>query len=157
MLLSIDPGLRGCGVAAWGDDKQLLRAAYVKNPDEAAWLPMVEAVKREFKNLLNYITYVAIEIPQVYVQARWKGDPNDLIQLAGLVGCFCGALDGTGHKLYKPAEWKGQVKKEITEMRARKRLSATELAVVELPKAAHGLAHNVWDSVALGLFHLGRR
>lgn len=99
-------------------------------------------------------TSAVLEIPQVYVRNRSKGDPNDLIMLAGLVGAFAYRF-AEGHVLYKPAEWKGQVKKEITEMRARKRLSPEELARVQLP-SAKSLAHNVWDGVALGLFHFGR-
>jgi len=115
---------------------------------------MVDAVKTAPARLSSLPEELVIEIPQVYVRARSKGDPNDLIMLAGLVGAFVYCF-GNASKLYRPAEWKGQVTKEITEQRARKRLSPDELSRIELP-SAKGLHHNVWDAVGLGLHHLGR-
>lgn len=101
------------------------------------------------------ITDVAIELPQVYREAKLKGDPNDLIDLAAVVGAICcNSLPGRKN-VYLPREWKGQTPKAIFIERAKKRLSLEELQAVRLPKAKI-LAHNVWDSVALGLVHLGR-
>lgn len=156
MLISVDPGLRACGVAAFADQR-LLWAGYVKNPDEARWRSMVHAVDRAVsERCLASPSDLAIEIPQIYVQSRWKGDQNDIVMLAGLVGAFVYFFGGRGgSKIYRPAEWKGQVTKEITELRVKKRLFTEELAKVVLPPAK-SLMHNVWDAIGLGLHHLDR-
>ena len=156
MLVSVDPGLRACGVAAF-DGRSLLWAGYVKNTDEARWYSMVHAVDNAVRDRCQAIpSSLVIEIPQIYVQSRWKGDQNDIVMLAGLVGAFVYFFDvREGSKIYRPAEWKGQVTKEITELRMKKRLSAEELEKVILPPAK-SLVHNVWDAVGLGLHHLER-
>jgi hypothetical protein len=99
---------------------------------------------------------LAIELPQVYVRSRSKGDPNDLISLARLVGAFEYFFDGRfGSTIYKPAQWKGQTPKDVTEARAKKRLTEAEITRIVLPPAK-SLRHNVWDGIGLGLHHLNR-
>lgn len=151
-LVSVDPGLRGCGIAHWRGTNLVL-AKYVVNPHGSVWYEMVTAVEVVVGPVM-YIHHLAIEMPQAYIHR--KGDQNDLLTLAGLVGAFtyffsrCG-----GHfTLYRPAEWKGQVPKEITEKRARARLSTEELKRIKLPSAS--LRHNVWDAIGIGLHHLSR-
>lgn len=154
--LSVDPGLHACGVAVWDEQHQLVWAGYVKNTSGGDFHAMVTAV-RVANRYTTGATKLVIELPQVYVRTRSKGDPNDLISLAVLVGAFVGQFGGTvpfGYKLYKPQEWKGQVPKEIMSVRIAKRLTDEERSKVVLPAA--GLAHNVWDAVGLGLHHAGR-
>lgn len=98
-------------------------------------------------------TYLILELPQVYQRGISRGDPNDLIQLAALVGTIQ-ARFRVATTVYLPREWKGQVPKEIIEARAKGNLSASELSKVEVP--AKSLAHNVWDAVGLGLVYLTR-
>jgi len=60
---------------------------------------------------------------------------------------------------YLPAQWKGQAPKTVITERTKRALASAELSRVVLPSAA-SLAHNVWDAVGLGLYHLkkgGRR
>jgi Holliday junction resolvasome RuvABC endonuclease subunit len=154
-MISVDPGLNGCGVAIWNVEKHLERASYVKNPGDD-FVSMVLAVARTIPRFSVLPNYLVTELPQVYTRTRSKGDPNDLISLALFVGALAFYAGRGGYKLYKPAEWKGQVTKEITELRAKKRLTSDELAKIELP-SAKSLAHNVWDAVALGLVHLYHR
>jgi hypothetical protein len=106
---------------------------------------------------------LVIELPQVYKASHQRGakvgtDPQDLIELAAVVGGLVCMFRASNQKTrtYLPAEWKGQVPKSIVHDRARKRLSAAELAIVEenLPRAS--LAHNVWDAVSLFLRYVGR-
>jgi hypothetical protein len=150
VLVSIDPGLQVCGLAAW-QDGALVRARLVKNPRDD-WTGMLGAVDEEINRWAGLDDEIIIELPQVYQRIKSKGDPNDLVRIAVLVGAIVARRT---HKLYLPAEWKGQTPKDVTELRARKRLSEEELAHVELP-TAKGLTHNVWDAVGLGLRHLGR-
>lgn len=170
-ILAIDPGMRGCGCALFHPTyKTLIRAAYVRGSKDAeraqSWLDMASAVNQwvtvaqaEFmkRQRLPPDLHLAIELPRVYQGAKQKGDPNDLIDLAAVVGAIVMLLDDRGGsaKVYYPYEWKGQVPKQIHHDRARGRLNVTETATVELP-SAKSLQHNVWDAVALGLTHLNR-
>jgi hypothetical protein len=103
-----------------------------------------------------------IELPQIYRGALMKGDPNDLVKVAVQVGRFAERLEETCRKdveLVKPATWKGQIPKDVHHRRARARLLAEEVRVLErvllgVPAAKQ---HNVLDAVALGLYAVGRR
>lgn len=163
-ILSIDPGLHLCGAALWGATGTLQWAGLVKNrigpssfPNPTSygylWNGMVNAVEDRLVDLDTKPDRLVIELPQVYVRSRSKGDPNDLIQLAGVVGAFVHWHSGLTWQ-YTPATWKGQTPKDITEERAKKRLGVTEMNRID--KMPEKLAHNCWDAVALGLFHLGR-
>ena len=151
--ISIDPGIRGCGVALWHasfSSWTLERAYYVKNPIEAgdgvyAVLAMATAIEAVS------IRYPVIEWPRVYTAGKLKGDPNDLLPLVAIGIALC-ARFGAGTR-YFPHEWKGQMKKEQTEERIRSRLSESELSCVE---ATGHKGHNVWDAVGLGLWHFER-
>lgn len=95
---------------------------------------------------------LAIELPQVYVASRSKGDPNDLINLATLVGYLCASFKT--FSLYRPHAWKGQVPKIVMQARIMKRLDDREKANVDLVPIS--TSHNTVDAVGIGLHHLGR-
>jgi hypothetical protein len=58
---------------------------------------------------------------------------------------------------YTGAMWGGQTPKEVKNARVRSRLEKQGvLSNVEIPRAK-SLAHNVYDAVALGMFHITRR
>jgi len=166
MILAIDPGVRGCGCALLSPAApNLLRAAaYVPSSSTeeraSAWIEMTRAVEDWARNIAN-VTQVVVELPRVYQGQKQKGDPNDLIDLAAVVGALCASFDHRQRsetmpvRVFFPYEWKGQAPKEIIQERVKKRLSAAELEAVALPRAK-GLAHNVWDAVALGLVHARR-
>lgn len=101
---------------------------------------------------------LAIELPQVY-HDKIETDQNDLIDLAAVVGATCARFPGAEHVVYWPAEWKGQVPKDIVHARMWKRLTPAEVAVV--PRAARGkvrasLLHNMYDGISIGLVDVGR-
>lgn len=101
-----------------------------------------------------------IELPQIYRSANSKGDPNDLIRLAVLVGQYkqqC--IDQFMNvRLVKPAEWKGQVPKTIHAKRILDRLNPreTELFLRRVDKVAPSKRHNVIDAIGIGLWAIGR-
>lgn len=164
MLLSIDPGLRGCGVALWahraGPVLELFVAGYAptdENMSDHPWYGGVSGVRNFLTNhtyLASDITDLAIELPQVYVQSKLKGDPNDLIMLAGLVGALAQEIPGTV-KLYRPVDWKGSTPKDVMRPRIEKRLSPLEMSCVKWPKSAK-LQLDVVDGIGIGLKHLSR-
>jgi len=184
VILAIDPGVRGCGVAVFGDDALLLRAAYVKNPVAAgnhaeACVAMGLAVVAWANQILTKSTKTAktarhtlvLEWPRVLVASRQKAekrsvDPNDLLALVG-VDC---AIAMAYHEVMNlvslyPDTWKSQVPKEVMCRRVWTRLSEEERARVERTPRGGGLTfdgyeggiqHDVLDGCGLGLFVLDR-
>lgn len=109
-------------------------------------------------NELRYLPGdIVIEKPQVYRATRSKGDPNDLIDLAILVGRYVERCNGDV-TLVTPAEWKGQVPKHIHARRILDALTDGErrVATVESAKLSKSSRHNMIDAIGLGLWKLGR-
>lgn len=156
--LSVDPGLRVSGYAIWLGNT--LQSAGLATDSKTlmgpmAWREMASALLLIVLN--KRIDNLFIEIPQVYTASRSKGDPNDLIQIAGVAGAITSAIYSPMSTAYgvKPREWKGCVEKSVTENRVRKKLSNAELKTIKFP-TAKSLHHNVFDAIGIGLYHLGR-
>ena len=151
MLVAVDPGVHACGVAVFLRGGQLERAAYVTC---AGGGPV--AVAGEVRDWFGSLVAdrIVIERPQVYIPRLMKGDPNDLINLAMVVGALLATLHGPGETVL-PASWKGQVPKDIMVNRIKKRLAPEELARAMLPKTKD-LQHNVFDAIGIGLWAVGR-
>ncbi|MCP3167706.1 hypothetical protein [Myxococcus qinghaiensis] len=167
-LVSIDPGLRHCGVAVFdllsGERATLQAAGLPRNPRPpggelslVSWDFMAFSVREWLRPYLGDAPYrLIIELPRVYAAAQQKGDQNDLIQLAGVVGMLGGCLPGViGRRGVYPRDWKGTVDADAFIERIKQRLDAVEHLRVELPSAA-SLHHNVWDAIGIGLHALGR-
>jgi hypothetical protein len=167
MIVTIDPGVREAGVAVWDCDGYLHEAYLVRVPDPYAvpWSMLAREVADQVVHTNEPVRgfaldVIVIERPQVYVHSRAKGDPNDLITLALAAGAIVGELrrlrPGAMVVEYRPAEWKGQVPKNVMVKRTKRSLGEEELDRVQIPKA-RSLTHNVWDAVGIGLYHLRSR
>lgn len=162
-LVSMDPGIRCCGVAVFKHDgtvPRLARALIVRNPvksgdDLNAVRLMAKEVLATLRNETYYGYDFVSEWPQVYRAVRSKGDPNDLMPLAGVVGFVASASWGSVRR-FLPAEWKGQMPKDVCEKRALSRLDAAEQVVLAACAVPASLRHNVIDAVAIGLHAAGR-
>lgn len=157
-VVALDPGIEGCGVAVFSEGV-LFAAAYVRN-DTAKSAPLVlrqvnmaaAAMRWLFSLQGPHTNYVVVEMPRVY--PRSKGDPNDLIAIAGVAAAFARSfVGGAGPHMYYPAEWKGQVPKDIMGRRIKAKLSAEELGRIESIGAKD---HNTIDAIGIGLKFLGR-
>ena len=100
---------------------------------------------------------IVIEKPQVYAPKHWKGDPNDLINVAivaGEIGGYYGGHDYDVHYVL-PATWKGQTPKEVTKNQIDKELDMDEMKVLKqaLMKHPKGLRHNIYDAVGIGRWY----
>jgi hypothetical protein len=159
--VGIDPGLRIMSWAvAYGDT--ILRAGFVQGGRHelgpAQWRTLFPVT---LANLLRGLQYrLVLEVPRVYPAAERKGDQNDLIQLMGAGAFVAGQLleacgdKGDLQQVY-PRDWKGQVPKQVMTARIRSKLTLKEIAAVSLP-SAQSLHHNVWDSVGIVLWRIGR-
>jgi hypothetical protein len=165
VILAIDPGIRGTGAALF-DGQELVAADYVVGSPTGngadAWLEILRTthdfVKQYCYDRDTRVTETVVECPQVYTASHSKGDPNDLIPLAAIDGAVCGAywaLHRSKATSYLPAQWKGQTPKAVHHNRIKALLTEQEKARCVFPRET-SLHHNVWDAVALGMFHVGR-
>ncbi len=135
-----------------------------KNPERqsgemslASWASMAFAVREWLRPRLGDEPFqLVIELPRVYAASHQKGDQNDLIQLAGVVGMLGGSLPGiASRRSIYPRDWKGSLEPDAFIERIKQRLDAAEHLRVELPSAS-SLHHNIWDAIGIGLHALGR-
>ena len=156
-LLSIDPGIRGCGAALFVD-KQLVRADYIKSfvktgNQAAEARAMAQAVSGW---LSTHPAHIVVEWPRIYRNVRGK-DPNDLLALCAVNAAIAALYPYAVVDSYFPAEWKGQQKKEICHRRIVKILGEAEAKILtDAAARAKSLSHNMMDAVGIGLFALGR-
>jgi hypothetical protein len=116
-VLGIDPGLNACGIA-WCRGE--------------VWNTLtVRPRATELHHILREIVaqvpagpwdLVVQERPQIYTNRKAKGDPNDMIPLAMLVGAIVLAVQPAPVLLPWPRQWKGTVPKDIHHARLRTRL-----------------------------------
>lgn len=178
LIVSIDPGIRGCGVAAFSE-AELLHADYVLNPQTRGngilqVLSMARAIRNHLDREGVYTPHTVVaERPQVYDRTKSRGDPNDLVPLEGIGACLAGLFDPQHVAGYLPREWKGTIDPEEISRRVRSRLSTIEFSRRIVPgntcsactfhrteqdclKPDSCLAHNVHDAIGIGLKYLGR-
>ena len=171
-LLALDPGLRECGVAVFAQgtlvDAGLVKNTFRRGGGLDAIHEMVGLVTRRVREGGPF-DRVVVEVPQIYMIGKGKGDPNDLLALAQIGACVGWALRAVGPKgnnevvQVRPAEWKAQMDKDV----CRRRILGTHgvpgrLDELEMERLAPALEeagakdHNVVDAVGIGLHSLGR-
>lgn len=168
-VISIDPGLARVAYAIWEPETgKLLRAGLVRKDHEVAteraqkWADMAWAVDDELDLGSGDEIWLVLEVPQIYKETQnrdKKGhgrDPNDLIDLAGVLGALAGKLV-VGHVEWSPLprEWKGQLPKAISKMRVDEKLSAAEKETVEWPSVKE-FHKDVYDAIHMGIVYLER-
>ena len=148
-VVAIDPG-EWSGIAVFDDDV-LIRAELVgKGRDGiAAWIRCT--------SIMTFGAQAVIEIPQVYQQKQWKGDPNDLMGVAYIAGMFGCWLQVSGAKVttVRPHAWKGSRPKAVDIRYTLACLTGEEKT--KLPRLPASKLHNVLDAVGIGLWQVKRR
>lgn len=152
ILVAVDPGVRGCAVAVFGDGVLLL-ALKTHSIHDSLMSCALAACEPVEKLKIAHINMLIIEKPQVYDSRNQRGDQRDIIDLALVVGAVI-AVMAIGHVIYRietplPHRWKGNVPKNISKYRARAKLTD-----VELDKVGLFANHDVWDAIALGQWGL---
>ena len=134
-MICIDPGVKACGFA-------LFTEGYLAH---AVYCPKTET---PYSGDL-----MVIEMPRIYPgSGQQKGDLNDLLDLAAVVGYCEGRFGGRIERVF-PARWKGQVPKKIMTARILSKLSPLELSKIQRVGAKD---HNTIDAIGIGLWKLGR-
>ncbi len=162
-LVSIDPGAASVAWAVFAEGRlQVSGYTGVQETSDAARPYLVtdfffQDLRKAFPDACRHggdDYHLIIERPQVYTGAgKSKGDPNDLISVALVVGAVlfesC-AVYGWGSQTVLPARWKGSVPKRITKARLQKELAPEEAEKVRWSN------HDIVDAVAIGCWKLGR-
>lgn len=156
-VVAVDPGIAGCGVA-YASRGVLIRALYVRNvPRVRHPAERCERMGREVRDAVHALGVrrprLVLEWPQVRTAGKGRGDPNDLLLLAGVDAAIVTYLPGEVTCVV-PREWKGTIPPDVLISRVQDRLSEEERARVTLPTKS--LAHNVWDAVGIALWVVGR-
>ena len=115
-IIGIDPGLNCTGVTWKQGDGVTVNSVRPR-------AKCLREKAREIGRIVPSICWdlLVIEIPQVYQGSKQKGDPNDLINLAILVGGIISVITTYNVALVKPSTWKAQVSKKIHHKRIMKR------------------------------------
>lgn len=105
---------------------------------------------------------VIFEHPQAYRPGESKGNPNDLHGMVFQVGRwwqYYGATYRSKLRWIHPAEWKGQLNKDVCAARVWSLLTTEEQLVVS--RCGKGLAKkpmlDMMDAVGIALFGVGRK
>ena len=147
MIIAIDPGVRMCGVALFHDSDDGDPETRAGRLYHARWVPVRNL------HLFAHDAELVVEMPRIYRgSGQQKGDLNDLLDLATVVG-YCEGIFHGSHRRVFPAQWKGQVPKKIMNARVLSRLDDVEKAAIVSVGAKD---HNILDAIGIGLWALGR-
>jgi len=151
ILIAVDPG-RVLGVAVFRNsillDVGLLSAPTIRELHYGLF-QLLEAHKPN---------QGIVEVPQVYQQRRWKGDPNDLIDVAVIAGVAGAALAPFCETLFiKPHVWKGSRPKAVDNEYTLSKLTEMEREIVDGAGLTKTKSHNAIDAIGIGLWALERR
>lgn len=165
VLLAVDPSIRSLGVALFRNgrlytsDRLSFKASKADIIERvAATGPAVENWLRKLR--MTMIDVLVVEWPQVYRASRAKGNPNNLLPLAGVCGAVTDAVLARQSFSYQPREWAGNTKKKTTVREAktspRARWILSCLSGAELHTWERAKYDDEIDAIGLGLHHLGR-
>ena len=167
-LLTVDPGIRGCGVALFLDGA-LVSATYIANPIEpslawstSGWCTLARAVvawthRHGARGETGDVAL--IETMRVYTYGHGRsGDPADLFQVQGVCGAVAAWLDAAGGwtSVGVPAvDWNGQTPREVQQPRTMKWIDERrERPLVDLVGVRKSLHHNAWSALGLARWYL---
>lgn len=153
MKIFIDPGLGGTGWATFDieDDYRLIDSGVVRFDKNAFkdWTCKCFAIASAIDLLMMYVKSTVIEFPELWTSAKSMASANrgDLFKLAFLVGAIAEKINHTGYPvaLISPADWKGQLPKDIVIKRILK----------EIPEMKKVRDHEA-DAIGMGLAEAGK-
>ena len=152
-ILSIDPGKHNVGWALF-DEGELKDCGLLQGKDSKK----ITSNVKEYFTRFGKVDDIVVELPQVYQQHKWKGDPNDLIMVAFMAGFSTAWVDADVVTLVRPHDWKGSVPKSISNQRIMDRLRTKELNLFNEKRngIARSVLHNMIDAIGIGFWRTGR-
>lgn len=165
ILLSIDPGARGCGCAWWVCAEgvwTLLHAAYAPGAEgtgdtgPAEWLEAVAAVEAASRSVLGSLRPDVVAVERMQVYARSKGDPRDLLALAAVGGGLFRAFHDAEPVGPLPREWKGQVPRGVMGARVEQKVRDRGWWERIAPPRRKAHLNDVMHGVGVGLWYVER-
>jgi hypothetical protein len=153
VLVAIDPGLRGCGVAVFVAGV-LLTAFYVDGIEKRArgpkvWRKLAMQVLAALPAMRIHV--LLIEIPQTYADHKSRAD--DLHQLTGVAGAIASAVASDEVWGVFPRTWTGRIAKTERHSELLATMSPEELAKIIAPQFKT-YTHNIFDAVGIGRWYL---
>ena len=111
IVVALDPGLNATGWSIWNHGV-LSGCGLIRTSARS----VVERAEQVVHKLLRELPYgemvdLVYEKPQIYQQRKQKGDPNDLVDIAILIGVV---VKGVPHHRVvgvEPRTWKGTIRK----------------------------------------------
>ncbi len=153
-MLAVDPSLTCTGWARFLDGR-LDACGIIRTYRDDTLAGRLYSIDRAFRGV-PMPDKLVIEWPQVYTRAKSKGDPNDMLPVAAVAGIVIASLSADVVLTPRPAEWKGQVPKDVHNARVMRRLTPEERNRVDAAQLPKSLANNAIDAIGLGLWALGR-
>ena len=172
VILAMDPSITRVGLALFVEGK-LVHTGYVKGQGttkDDIMHRVVRTAKEVYKWSLEsmcagFVDTMVCEWPQIYQRAddKTKGDPNNLVPLAGVCGAV-GALlyndYGTQMVSFKPREWADNVPKIETVKGCKKSPRAYRTIACLTPEEMKVWVkvkyHDEIDAIGIGLHYLDR-
>ena len=157
--LGVDPGSRWVGLAYF-EDGILKDTGWVANPerhtrDVVSWRAMTHEVGGFVcEKGWEPIDEVILERQQVFKSYEMRVNPDDILQVTGVVGGLSAWLESNLFYSYLPREWKKNTKKEVFTEYIVSMLREDELALVSNLKGRQ--RSDVLDACGIARYHLGR-
>lgn len=157
MIIAVDPGKHAIGWAVFAN----ARPSAFPNPSDWGLVDCGYTAMGKLTDVSHArdCDEVVIEIPQVYMQRQWKGNPNDLIDvafMAGMSACIFGRCTKTITTI-RPHTWKGSRPKKVCNRVTRDTLTEHEHSIVNAVELSASKRHNMMDAIGIGLWKVGRR
>lgn len=150
-MISFDPGKNRLAWAQWYDLVLVNAGCFTSNrkSTQEATSDLCAQVRDRFPSTQEHV----VELPRIYPNGKTP-NPESLVPLI----LVCGGLNGPQTTFYRPADWKGQLPKKVTQGRIDRALLGEELDALQAALARHkkALAHDIYDAVGVGLHHLNR-
>lgn len=155
MMLSIDPGLRACGVALWSDtvDGELVWARALRGPKDGRGPALWAAYGRLVRDLFEDVDpwgHLVIETMKQYVNG--KADPDDLLELQGVSGAIVGVLSSRGWSVegVLARDWNGQVPSKVRRARTQAWVESKGWTSRVDVRTTQRYQQDVWSAVGIG-------
>lgn len=154
-IATIDPGIRGTGIAIWSMENWLKEtlpiATYVITPPaHDDWVFAIADIYKQIDPIweIHNVQKAYCEFPQYFTSGKGHSATakGDIYKLSCLVGVFMGMMLGKGTMLIpiQVNSWKGQLPKEAVIARLLKR----EPKLADLNIQTHA-----WDAVGIGYYY----